>query len=242
MIEEIDSVKLTVKERIAASYFFVYFSENVDSLMYGFSVNIYSLKNMGLDWYTSVMCSDIRWIRKMIREPDYKKNLVIYTSTKQKHQIKESTDTIESLWNTYKTHLQIGYCDMCEERYCFFFEWSDKYDFEAVELDKHTENQTMEMIQLMTSLYKGVCLVTVLIDCCEKCKNKKKKKKKRNMTLEFYEMVNKNIEWYKGDYILVDGYTNKIKIISTRNEDKYAADACDLFVWFVVSEILESEL
>ncbi|KAK1827746.1 hypothetical protein QBC39DRAFT_333875 [Podospora conica] len=81
MIEEIDSVFLTQPERLAVSYLFVYLSENVDSLMYNFSVNIYSLKNLGLDWYTSVTCSDIRWLKTVLRNEDQRGGVVIYTDT-----------------------------------------------------------------------------------------------------------------------------------------------------------------
>ncbi len=82
MIEEIDSVMLTPSERLAVSYFFLYLSENVESLMYGFSVNIYSLKHMGLDWYTSVTCSDIRWIKTMLRNAAQREDIVTYTDTR----------------------------------------------------------------------------------------------------------------------------------------------------------------
>lgn len=81
MIEEIDSVMLTPSERLAVSYFFVYLSENVRSLMYGFSVNVYSLKSLGLDWYTSVTCSDIRWLKNILRNESERSGLVTYTDT-----------------------------------------------------------------------------------------------------------------------------------------------------------------
>ncbi|KAI6986062.1 hypothetical protein KC359_g8917 [Hortaea werneckii] len=66
MIEEIDSVLLTDVERIACAFLFSFLSFNVTSLMGMKTIDL--MTRLGLDWYTSATCSDVRWIRKVIRE------------------------------------------------------------------------------------------------------------------------------------------------------------------------------
>lgn len=81
LIEEIDNVNLTVSERLSVAYFFVYLSDHIDNLMYNFSVNIYALKELGLDWYTSLTCSDIRWLKNIMRTREQRRGLVMHTDT-----------------------------------------------------------------------------------------------------------------------------------------------------------------
>jgi hypothetical protein len=65
MIEEIDNVMLTEQERIAAAVLFSFLSANINAFI---DVDMVEVMNaLGLDWYTSVTCSDIRWIRDVIR-------------------------------------------------------------------------------------------------------------------------------------------------------------------------------
>ena len=66
MIEETDNVMLTDQERITAAILFAFLSMNINAFV---NVDMTEVMNvLGLDWYTSVTCSDIRWIKNVIRD------------------------------------------------------------------------------------------------------------------------------------------------------------------------------
>ena len=68
MIEEIDGVTLTDVERISVAFFFVFLSSLMNSVVNRNPIDVMSA--VGLDWYTSVTCSDVRWIKTVIRGTD----------------------------------------------------------------------------------------------------------------------------------------------------------------------------
>lgn len=67
MVEEIDNVKLSTQERIAASVLIAFLAMNLRAVMEEDVMAV--VRPLGLDWYTSVTCSDIRWIKNEIRSP-----------------------------------------------------------------------------------------------------------------------------------------------------------------------------
>lgn len=67
MIEELDRVILSGQERIAVSILFAFLSSNLNTVMNVDSISV--IHPLGLDWYTSATCSDIRWLRNVIRDP-----------------------------------------------------------------------------------------------------------------------------------------------------------------------------
>jgi len=68
MIEEIDRVMLTPQERIAVSVLFAFLSQNIEAVMETDVLDV--VYPLGLDWYTSATCTDIRWLKNVIRNPD----------------------------------------------------------------------------------------------------------------------------------------------------------------------------
>lgn len=65
LVEEIDGVDLTDVERACVSFLLSFLSFNTQSVMKTDSVEL--MKKLGLDWYTSATCSDVRWIKNVIR-------------------------------------------------------------------------------------------------------------------------------------------------------------------------------
>ncbi|KAH7001766.1 hypothetical protein B0J12DRAFT_692613 [Macrophomina phaseolina] len=79
MIEEMDSVMLTPTERVAAAYLITFLGRNVDRIM---NTNIVDcMYRLGLDWYTSITCSDVRWLKNVTRDistyPDARRDMDI---------------------------------------------------------------------------------------------------------------------------------------------------------------------
>lgn len=68
MVEEIDDVMLTPQERVMASILFAFLSLNVKAVMERDSIDV--IYPLGFDWYTAATCSDIRWLKNVIRDPD----------------------------------------------------------------------------------------------------------------------------------------------------------------------------
>lgn len=68
MIEEIDSAPLTDTERMACAFLLTFLSTKVSSVMGMNTIDLMSV--LGLDWYTSATCSDVRWIRDVMRKED----------------------------------------------------------------------------------------------------------------------------------------------------------------------------
>ncbi|KAI1291208.1 hypothetical protein F5Y03DRAFT_44989 [Xylaria venustula] len=76
MVEVLDDVDLTDDERMAAAYLIAFLSVNTNSVMNTEMFEVmYKLK---LDWYTSITCSDIRWIRGL---PFYSRRYLRTTKT-----------------------------------------------------------------------------------------------------------------------------------------------------------------
>jgi hypothetical protein len=65
MVEEIDGIKLTDEERIALSVFFAFMSLRSNEVISDDMVGV--MLGVGADWYTSVVCSNITWIKSIIR-------------------------------------------------------------------------------------------------------------------------------------------------------------------------------
>jgi len=65
MIEEIDGVRLTGTERIAAAFFITFLARSTGPIMGRNSIDV--MNDLGLDWYTSSTCSDVRWFKNVIR-------------------------------------------------------------------------------------------------------------------------------------------------------------------------------
>lgn len=81
MVEEIDGVSLTDAERIMVSYFFAFVSRFLDRrpVVNGGTVPIELVIDLGLDWYTSVTCSDVRWFKDVMRNPSMRPRLNMST-------------------------------------------------------------------------------------------------------------------------------------------------------------------
>lgn len=67
MIEEIDNVTLTPQERVMVSVLFAFLSMSSKAVMETDMISV--IYPLGLDWYTAATCSDIRWIKNVIRDP-----------------------------------------------------------------------------------------------------------------------------------------------------------------------------
>ena len=65
LVEELDAVSLTDEERISVAFLLSFLSLYVTSFDKANSIEIMSA--LGLDWYTSVTCSDVRWIKNVMR-------------------------------------------------------------------------------------------------------------------------------------------------------------------------------
>lgn len=67
IIEEIDKVMLTPQERIMASILFAFLSLNTKAVMERDLIDV--IYSLGFDWYTAATCSDVRWLKNVIRDP-----------------------------------------------------------------------------------------------------------------------------------------------------------------------------
>ena len=65
LVEEIDGVTLKDAERTSVALLMVFLSSLMVTLVNRNSIDVMSA--VGLDWYTSVTCSDVRWIKNVIR-------------------------------------------------------------------------------------------------------------------------------------------------------------------------------
>ena len=65
LVEELDSVELTNQERVAAAFLLVFLSAYTNEVVGTNTVEL--MGTLGLDWYTSVTCSDVRWIKNVMR-------------------------------------------------------------------------------------------------------------------------------------------------------------------------------
>ncbi|KAF7133798.1 hypothetical protein CNMCM5793_005210 [Aspergillus hiratsukae] len=65
--EEIDDILLTPQERVMASNPVCISSINVKAVMERDSIDLFY--PLGLDCYTAATCSDVRWLKNMIRDP-----------------------------------------------------------------------------------------------------------------------------------------------------------------------------
>ncbi|KAM3497494.1 hypothetical protein MY10362_009155 [Beauveria mimosiformis] len=81
LIEEIDNVNLTAAERVMVSYFFSFLSKFINQrpVVNKGMVPIELIIDLGLDWYTSVTCSDVRWFRDIMRNPNMRGRLNMST-------------------------------------------------------------------------------------------------------------------------------------------------------------------
>jgi hypothetical protein len=81
MIETIDGVTLTAGERLMASYFFSFASMYLAGrrIVNRGMIPIEVVIDLGLDWYTSVTCSDVRWFKDVIRDPNTRARLNMST-------------------------------------------------------------------------------------------------------------------------------------------------------------------
>ena len=68
MVEEIDSTPLTDVERISCAFLLSFLCVNTETVMSMKTTDL--MQRLGLDWYTSVTCSDVRWIKQVIRNED----------------------------------------------------------------------------------------------------------------------------------------------------------------------------
>lgn len=66
MVEELDSITLTDEERVAAAVFFAFASKVTDEVISADPVR--TMLDMRTDWYTSVTCSNILWIKSVLRD------------------------------------------------------------------------------------------------------------------------------------------------------------------------------
>lgn len=66
MVEEIDNVMLTPQERIMVSIFFAFLSLNVTAVMETDAIDV--VYPLGFDWYTAATCSNVRWLKEVIRD------------------------------------------------------------------------------------------------------------------------------------------------------------------------------
>lgn len=67
MVEELNNIMLTPQERIAVSVLFAFLSMRINAVMETDIIDVIIL--LRLDWYTSATCSDIRWLKNVIRDP-----------------------------------------------------------------------------------------------------------------------------------------------------------------------------
>ena len=65
IVESVDRIALTTAERVMASFFFAFMSSRTHAIVTGSPIDI--MLATGADWYTSFMCSDVRWIRNVLR-------------------------------------------------------------------------------------------------------------------------------------------------------------------------------
>lgn len=65
IVEAIDGVTLTVAERVMVSVFFAFVSTKTDALICNDSTE--PMVALGADWYTSLTCSDVRWVKNVMR-------------------------------------------------------------------------------------------------------------------------------------------------------------------------------
>ena len=65
IIESVDRIELTIGERLMAAFFFAFMSTRTHAIVTGNPIDI--MLAVGADWFTSFMCSDVRWIRDTVR-------------------------------------------------------------------------------------------------------------------------------------------------------------------------------
>ena len=66
MVEELDAVHLTDEERLSVAIFFAYASRKTDVIVDDDTVTI--MRALGADWYTSITCSNIVWLKYELRK------------------------------------------------------------------------------------------------------------------------------------------------------------------------------
>ncbi len=149
-------------------------------------------------------------------------------------------EDIQILWDSYMAFLEFEYCDCCFNKTHSIINWNESVGLEDVVLDEDTSYRSLECIKIMTSLYENVCLTSVVISKCENCTTTDKD---RHQRLEFYENICDDLRWIKGDYILVDGYCDQIKmrwsnkeLDPERNSNEYRKQIveqilCDSYMW-----------
>ncbi|KAK5162655.1 uncharacterized protein LTR77_011261 [Saxophila tyrrhenica] len=68
MVEELDNIKLTAEERVAVSALIAFASINVQAIVSDDMVGV--MVGMQADWYTSITCSNISWLKTVTRDPN----------------------------------------------------------------------------------------------------------------------------------------------------------------------------
>jgi hypothetical protein len=69
MVEELDNIKLTPEERLAVSVLIAYTSINAPAVVSDNMIEV--MKGMQADWYTSITCSNISWLKDVTRNPSH---------------------------------------------------------------------------------------------------------------------------------------------------------------------------
>lgn len=77
MIEEIDTVTLLDTERVAVAFFICFLSVNINSLVNQDPIGV--MLKLGLDWVTSVTCSNVKWFKNVIRSENALGNVSMST-------------------------------------------------------------------------------------------------------------------------------------------------------------------
>ncbi len=68
MVEELDNIKLTPEERVAVSALIAFASINTPAIVSDDMIGV--MKGMQADWYTSITCSNITWLKSVTRDPN----------------------------------------------------------------------------------------------------------------------------------------------------------------------------
>jgi hypothetical protein len=77
IVESVDRIELTVGERLMAAFFFAFMSARTHAVVTGNPIDI--MLAVGADWFTSFMCSDVRWIRDTVRNVSLNTNMDLST-------------------------------------------------------------------------------------------------------------------------------------------------------------------
>ena len=77
MVEELDDISLADEERLAAAVFFAFSSRKVNEIISDNQVSVMS--RMKADWYTSITCSNISWLKWKLRSSDTNSNVNMKT-------------------------------------------------------------------------------------------------------------------------------------------------------------------